>query len=97
MSMFPRDVNGELLHAASMDNRAVDVAVDLEEAVAGLAMDVVRVGHLGALETEHELVQYVKKAHDRHMFRHITDAPRCVCHNMFIKRPYYNKPIDVCY
>ena len=56
MSMFPRDVNGELLHAASMDNRAVDIAVDLEEVVAGLAMGAPRACHLGALNAEHAVV-----------------------------------------
>jgi len=57
--LYPGDVDAELLHVGSMENRAVDVAADLEAAVAGLAVGAARAGHLGALAAEHALVRSV--------------------------------------
>jgi len=57
--LYPGDVDAELLHVGRMDNRAVDVAADLEEAVAGLAVGAARAGHLGAFAAEHALVRSV--------------------------------------
>jgi len=56
MYLYPGDVDAEHLHVGSMDNRAVDIAVDLEEVVAGLAMGAPRACHLGALNAEHAVV-----------------------------------------
>jgi hypothetical protein len=39
-----------------MDNRAVDVAINLEQAVVGLVVGATRAGHLGALEAKHAVV-----------------------------------------
>lgn len=61
MYLYPGDVDAELVHVGSMDNRSVDVAADLEAAVAGLPLPVgaARAGHLVALEAEHALVRPV--------------------------------------
>lgn len=54
--LYPGDVDAELLHVGSVDDGAVDVAADLEEAVAGLVVDTARAAQLGAPEAEHALV-----------------------------------------
>ena len=59
MYIYPADIDAELLHVRSMDNRAVDIVVDLEEAVVGLTVCAVRACHLGALDAEHALVHSV--------------------------------------
>jgi hypothetical protein len=38
MYLYQGGINAELLHVRSMDNRAIDVVANLEEAVTGLAM-----------------------------------------------------------
>jgi len=57
MHLYPRDIDAELLHVRSIDNRALNTVVDLEEAVAELVVGVVWAGHLGALEVEHVVVR----------------------------------------
>jgi len=56
MYLYLGDIDVELLHNRSIDNRALDVAAELEEVVARLVVCVVRAGYLGALEVEHALV-----------------------------------------